>query len=44
MINAVLRSGCQIIETEEWGDHVGDLEGAPLHGMPEFFVIIARKT
>ncbi|MEM9145176.1 MAG: hypothetical protein AAGC57_03185 [Pseudomonadota bacterium] len=44
MINAVLRSGCQILETEEYGDHVGDWEGAPMHGLPEYFLIIARKT
>ena len=44
IINAVLSSGCQIIETEEYGDHVGDWEGAPMHGLPEFFLIIARKT
>lgn len=43
MINAVLASGCRIVETGEFGDRVEDWEGAPLHGLPEFFLIVARK-
>lgn len=44
MINAVLRSGCRIVEIDEYGDHVGDWESAPMHGLPEFFLIVAAKT
>ncbi len=44
MINAVLRAGCQLVAVEEYGEHVGDWEGAPTHGLPEFFLIIAVKA
>ncbi|MEM9097098.1 MAG: class I SAM-dependent methyltransferase [Pseudomonadota bacterium] len=43
MINAVLRSGCQIVEIEEYGSEVSDWEGAPMHGLPEFLLIISQK-
>lgn len=42
-VNAVLRSGCRILEADEFGVDAADWEGAPLHGLPEFFLIIARK-
>ena len=42
-INAVLKSGCCLLEVDEFGENVADWEGAPLHGLPEFFLIIARK-
>lgn len=42
-INAVLKAGCRILETGEFGENVSDWEGAPLHGLPEFLLIIARK-
>ena len=44
MINAVLGAGCQIVLTKEYGDHVGEWEGAPVFGLPECLLIIARKT
>jgi SAM-dependent methyltransferase len=42
-LNAVLKSGCSVAEVDEFGEEVGDWEGAPLHGLPEFFLIVARK-
>ena len=42
-INAVIKAGCRILETSEFGESVADWEGAPLHGLPECFLIIARK-
>ena len=43
-INAVLRSGCRLLEVDEFGEAVADWEGAPLHGLPEFLLIVARKA
>jgi SAM-dependent methyltransferase len=43
-INAVLESGCRLLDTDEFGTGVADWEGAPMHGLPEFFLIVARKT
>ena len=42
-INAVLKAGCRLLEVDEFGENVADWEGAPLHDLPEFFLIIARK-
>ena len=42
-INAVLRAGCRVLEIGEFGEDVADWEGAPLHGLPEFLLIVARK-
>ena len=43
-INAVLKSGCRIVEADEFGKDVADWEGAPMHGLPEFLLIVARKN
>lgn len=43
-INAVLKSGCSLVEVDEFGNDVADWEGAPMHGLPEFLLIIARKS
>jgi SAM-dependent methyltransferase len=43
-INAVLKSGCRLLKVDEFGNDVADWEGAPLHGLPEFFLIIAQKS
>lgn len=43
-INAALKSGCGLVEVDEFGTGVGDWEGAPMHGLPEFLLIIARKN
>lgn len=40
-INAALKAGCRILEIGEFGENVSDWEGAPLHGLPEFLLIIA---
>lgn len=42
-INAVLKAQCRVLEIGEFGKNVADWEGAPLHGLPEFLLIIARK-
>lgn len=42
-INAVLNAGCRLLEVHEFGESVADWEGAPLHGLPEFLMIVARK-
>jgi SAM-dependent methyltransferase len=43
-INAVLKAGCSLLSVDEYGDYVGDWEGAPMQGLPEFFLIVARKN
>lgn len=43
-LNAVLNAGCQLLQIDEPGSEVGDWEGAPLQGLPEFFLIVARKV
>ncbi len=42
-INSILRAGGHLLEVVEYGQEVGDWEGAPLDGLPEFLLIIARK-
>lgn len=42
-VNAVLKSGCRVLETDEFGGHVADWEGIPLQGLPENFLIVAKK-
>ncbi|QQS40434.1 MAG: class I SAM-dependent methyltransferase [Acidobacteriota bacterium] len=42
-INAVIRSGCKIVEVAEFGEEVADWEGAPMTGLPEFLLIFAQK-
>ncbi len=42
-INAILKAGCRVLEVGEFGEDVADWEGAPLHGLPEYLLIIARK-
>jgi ubiquinone/menaquinone biosynthesis C-methylase UbiE len=42
-VNAVLKSGCALLETDEFGTDVADWEGAPMHGLPEFFLIVAQR-
>jgi SAM-dependent methyltransferase len=43
-INAVLKSGCYLLDTDEFGTDVADWEEAPMHGLPEFLLIVARKS
>ena len=42
-INAVIQAGCRVLELDEFGEEVADWEGAPLHGLPEYLLILARK-
>ena len=42
-INAVLSAGCRLLGVDEHGEEVAEWEGSPLHGLPEFLLIIARK-
>lgn len=43
-INAVLECGCRLTEVDEFGTDVAGWEGAPMHGLPEFLLIVARKN
>lgn len=42
-LNAVIATDCKILEVDEYGEYVGNWEGAPLKGLPENFLIIAEK-
>lgn len=42
-INAVLRTGCRLLEVHEFGENVADWEGAPMAGLPEFLLLVAQK-
>ncbi|MFC1735539.1 class I SAM-dependent methyltransferase [Candidatus Hydrogenedentota bacterium] len=42
-INAVLKAGCRILEIDEFNDEVSNWECAAMKGLPECFVIFARK-
>ncbi|MCB0628267.1 MAG: methyltransferase domain-containing protein [Lewinella sp.] len=42
-IQAILKAGCELIDTAEFGEHVGDWEGAPMHGLPECLLLVGRK-
>jgi len=42
-INAVLKAGCSLLEMDEFGNDVSAWEGAPLHGLPEYFLIVAQR-
>jgi ubiquinone/menaquinone biosynthesis C-methylase UbiE len=43
LIQAMLKAGCRLIDTAEFGEHVGEWEGAPLHGLPEYLLLVGRK-
>ncbi len=43
-LDAVLRAGCRLLVVDEYGEQVCDWEGAPMHGLPENLLIIARKN
>lgn len=43
LINAMLSAGCNLIDSAEFGEHVGDWEGAPLEGLPEYLLLVGRK-
>jgi ubiquinone/menaquinone biosynthesis C-methylase UbiE len=42
-INAVMKAGCRLLLVDEHGRKVCDWEGAPLHGLPEYLLLVARK-
>lgn len=42
-LNAILRAGCSLLFVDECGEQVDDWEGAPMHGLPKFLLIIARR-
>ncbi len=42
-LNAILSAGCCLLFVDEYGEHVDDWEGAPMHGLPEFLLIIGRR-
>lgn len=43
LINAMLGAGCQLVDTAEFGEHVGEWEGAPLQGLPEYLLLVGKK-
>jgi ubiquinone/menaquinone biosynthesis C-methylase UbiE len=43
-INTALNAGCFLVFIDEHGKEVADWEGAPLHGLPEFLLIVAQKS
>lgn len=43
-LNAVLKAGASLLFLDEFGETVSDWEGAPMDGLPEFLLIIARKS
>ena len=42
-LNSVISSGCRILFVDEFGENVANWEAAPLDGLPEFLLIVARK-
>ncbi len=43
-LNSVLNAGAVPLLIDEYGENVGDWEGAPMQGLPEFLLIISRKN
>jgi ubiquinone/menaquinone biosynthesis C-methylase UbiE len=43
-VNAVLRSGCELLETDEFGAETADWECAQMDGLPEYLLIVARRN
>lgn len=41
--NATIQAGGRVLYVDEFGEDVAEWEGAPLMGMPEFLLIVARK-
>lgn len=41
---AILQAGCAIVEVDEYGTYVGDWENAPMAGLPENLLIVAKKV
>lgn len=42
-LNGLIRAGCRILLVDEFGEEVADWEGAPLAGLPEYLLIVARR-
>ena len=42
-ITAILASGCQLVDAEEFGDTCGEWEGAPMAGLPGSLLLVARR-
>lgn len=42
-VNATIQAGARILHVDEFGEDVAEWEGAPLTGLPEFLLIVARK-
>jgi SAM-dependent methyltransferase len=43
-IAAILASGCQLLHAEELGDSCEEWEGAPMAGLPESLLLVARRA
>lgn len=44
LIQAMLKAGCRLVDTAEFGEHVGEWEGAPLQGLPEYLLLVGQKA
>ena len=44
MLSAVIKAGAQIEEVVEYGDAYADWESAPVGGLPEHLLIVAKKS
>lgn len=42
-VSALLKSGCALSDMHEFGTYVGDWEGAPLDGLPEYLLMVGTK-
>ena len=42
-LNAVLKSDCRLLEVHEFQENVAEWEGAPMQGLPECMLIVARR-
>jgi SAM-dependent methyltransferase len=43
-ISAILRSGCELIHLEEFGETADEWEGAPMAGLPATLFLVGRRT
>jgi SAM-dependent methyltransferase len=43
-ITTILASGCRLVHAEEFGDTSGEWEGAPMAGLPQTLLLVARRN
>jgi SAM-dependent methyltransferase len=42
-ISAILGAGCTLVHAEEFGDTSDSWEGAPMHGLPKFLLLVGHR-